>query len=73
MEQQFKMRRMQDLLPSADKKDLITLLEALQRQNFCLTNTVSNLVKQWPAVMMLDLDTIEEDPSKSGILSEIKD
>lgn len=48
MEQQFKMRRLQDLLPEARKEDLITVFLALQHQNFVLTNTVSNLVKQWP-------------------------
>ena len=30
------------------EKDIITLFMALQRQNFALANTVSNLVKQWP-------------------------
>tara|TARA_B100001094_G_scaffold40788_1_gene35448 strand:- start:1936 stop:2106 length:171 start_codon:yes stop_codon:yes gene_type:complete len=39
---------MDDLLPEADKEDIITLLMALQHQNFILTNTVRNLVKQWP-------------------------
>ncbi len=48
MEQEFKMRRMEDLLPEADKKDLVTILLALQHQNYVLCNTVSNLVKQWP-------------------------
>ena len=48
MEQSFKLRRLQDLLPNADKKDLITVFMALQHQNFVLSNTVSNLVKQWP-------------------------
>ncbi len=48
MEQEFKMRRMEDLLPEADKKDLVTILIALQHQNYVLCNTVSNLVKQWP-------------------------
>jgi hypothetical protein len=48
MEQEFKMRRMEDLLPDADKKDLITILLALQHQNYVLCNTVSNLIKQWP-------------------------
>ena len=50
MEQEFKLRRMDDLLPTADKADIITLLMALQHQNFCLCNTVSNLVKQWPTI-----------------------
>jgi hypothetical protein len=48
VEQQFKMRRLQDLLPDAKKEDIITVFLSLQHQNFCLTNTVSNLVKQWP-------------------------
>ncbi len=48
MEQQFKLRRLEDLLPSADKKDIITIFMSLQHQNFVLSNTVSNLVKEWP-------------------------
>ena len=48
MEQNFKIRRLEDLLPEADKKDIITVFMALQRQNFVLSNTISNLVKQWP-------------------------
>ena len=48
MEQQFKLRQIEDLLESADRKDIITVYLALQRQNFCLSNTVTNLVKQWP-------------------------
>jgi len=51
MEQEFKMRRLDDLLPKADKEDLITVFVALQRQNFVLSNTVSNLVKQWPTTL----------------------
>ena len=39
---------MEDLLPNADKQDLITVFLALQKQNFVLVNTVSNLIKQWP-------------------------
>ena len=48
MEQSFKLRRLEDLLPEADKADIITLFMALQRQNYALTNTVSNLLKHWP-------------------------
>jgi hypothetical protein len=69
MEQQFKMRRLQDLLPEARKEDIITVLLALQHQNFVLSNTVSNLVRQWP----MDRPTTNADQSKSGISSEIKD
>ena len=53
MEQSFKLRRLEDLLPEADKADIVTLFLALQMQNFCLSNTVSNLVKQWPSRPLL--------------------
>ena len=53
MEQSFKLRRLEDLLPEADKADIITLFLALQKQNFCLSNTVTNLVKQWPNLPLL--------------------
>jgi lactate dehydrogenase-like 2-hydroxyacid dehydrogenase len=48
MEQEFKLRQLDDLLKEADKADIITVYLALQRQNYCLTNTVTNLVKKWP-------------------------
>jgi hypothetical protein len=48
MEQDLKMRRLNDLLPDATKEDIITVFLALQKQNFVLSNTVSNLVKKWP-------------------------
>jgi hypothetical protein len=49
MEQQFKLRRLEDLLPEADKKDIITLFLALQRQNYALSNSLTNLLKHWPS------------------------
>lgn len=66
MEQSFKLRRLEDLLPKADKADIITLFMALQRQNFALANTVSNLIKQWP----IHPPTTPEAPSSAGISSE---
>ena len=50
MEQDLKMRQIKDALekPETTKEDIITVFLALQRQNFCLCNNVSNLVKQWP-------------------------
>ena len=48
MEQQFKLRQIEDLVKEADKQDIITVYLALQKQNFCLANTVTNLVKKWP-------------------------
>jgi len=68
MEQSFKLRRLQDLLPDAEKKDIITVLMALQHQNFVLANSLSNLVKQWPVPMNQDQVITEEDTPKSGIL-----
>jgi hypothetical protein len=49
MEQEFKMRRLEDLLPKADKADIITPFMALQEQCYVLGNNVSQLVKQWPS------------------------
>jgi hypothetical protein len=60
---------MDDLLPRASKEDIITLLMALQRQNFALCNTVSNLVKQWP----IHPPTTPEATLNLGTLFETKD
>jgi len=70
MEQEFKLRRMDDLLPEADKADIITLLMALQHQNFCLCNTVRNLVRHWP---ISHPPITQEVPWKRGYLYESKD
>jgi hypothetical protein len=48
IEQQFKLRQIEDLMKEANKEDIITVYLALQKQNFCLANTVTNLVKKWP-------------------------
>ena len=65
VEQQFKLRRLNDLLPEAKKEDIITIFMALQHQNFVLSNTVANLVKQWPLPQ-----PITEAVGKSEISSE---
>tara|TARA_Y100000356_G_C11175172_1_gene243625 strand:- start:508 stop:741 length:234 start_codon:yes stop_codon:yes gene_type:complete len=70
MEQDFKVRRLEDLLPSADKDDIITLLLALQRQNFVLGNNLTQLLKEWNKP---DPRTTSEVLSKYGITLEIKD
>ena len=69
MEQEFQLRRITDLLPEANKEDLITVFLALQKQNFCLANTIKNLLKEWP----LPPHTTPEEKSKFGIIFEIKD
>jgi hypothetical protein len=62
VEQSFKLRRLEDLLPSADKEDIITVFMALQRQNFVLSNSISNLVKQWPTVVQRVPAITSEEP-----------
>ena len=65
------MRLLEDKLNSneVDKKDIITVFLALQRQNFVLANSMINLVNKWPKVP----PTINEVPAMFGILLETKD
>tara|TARA_B100000131_G_scaffold21703_1_gene20945 strand:- start:1469 stop:1660 length:192 start_codon:yes stop_codon:yes gene_type:complete len=51
------------------KEDIITVFLALQKQNFVLTNSLFNLIEQWPKVQ----PTINEVPAMFGILLETKD
>jgi hypothetical protein len=62
VEQSFKLRRLEDLLPSADKSDIITVFMALQHQNFVLSNSISNLVKQWPTAVKRGPAITSEEP-----------
>ncbi len=75
MEQQFKLRQIEDALrnPESKKEDIITIFMALQRQCFVLGNSMSNLVKKWPTPTQLDPTIIDEVLSKFGISSETKD
>ena len=63
VEQDLRMRILKDKLNENyhdHKEDIITLFLALQKQNFVLGNSLSNLLKKWT--------TIEEEASRSGIL-----
>ena len=73
MEQDLKMRLLEDRLnsPDVDRKDIITVFLALQKQNFVLANSMINLVKQWPTPT--DLNITNEDLPMFGILLETKD
>ena len=51
------------------KEDLITVFLALQKQNFVLINSLTNLVEKWPKVQ----PTTNEELSMFGILLENKD
>ena len=51
MEQDLKMRVLEDKLNetySEHKKEIITLFLALQKQNYVLGNSLTNLITQWP-------------------------
>ena len=72
MEQEFTLRRIADLLPEADKEDIITVFMALQKQNYCLSNTIKKLLSEWP-IHPTRQTTTPEEISKFGILFEIKD
>ena len=67
MEQDLKMRVIKDRLDHVyehEKEHVITLFLALQRQNFVLGNSLTNVLDKW--------NTIEEVASKFGPLSETK-
>ena len=66
-EQDLRMRVLKDKLNENyhdHKEDIITLFLALQKQNFVLGNSLTNLLQKW--------NTIEEDQLRSGILFGIK-
>ena len=66
-EQDLKMRVLKDRLNETyddHKEDVITLFHALQKQNFVLSNSLTNLLKKW--------NTIEEERSNAGILFGIR-
>ena len=69
------MRQIEDALKSEEsaKEDIITIFLALQKQNFVLSNSLTNLLKNWPKPTQLDPTTIDEVLSRFGISSETKD
>jgi hypothetical protein len=72
MEQDLKLRVLSDRLQESyheKREDVITLMMALQHQNFVMGNSITNLIKQWPK----DHPTINEVPAMFGILLETKD
>ena len=51
LEQDLKMRIIEDKLKEGyhdNKDEIITVFLALQKQNFVLSNSITNLVKHWP-------------------------
>ncbi len=78
MEQDLKLRVLHDKLQEDfhDKQaDIITLIMALQHQNFVLGNSITNLVNKWPRPpkILTDPAIINEAAAMFGILLETKD
>lgn len=67
IEQEFKLRRMQDLLDKCPKEEIIPLFLSLQKTNFILTNNIGELLKVWNTPL-----TTPEEPSKPGTTLETK-
>ena len=47
LEQEFKLKRMEDLLKKCPPAQMIELFLDLQKINFILTNNISQLLAQW--------------------------
>ena len=63
MEQDLKLRNIYDALnkPETRREDIITFLMALQKQNFVLGNSLTNLVEKWQErEILMDLNRPQE-------------
>ena len=65
IEQEFKMKRMEDLLQKCPPQEMIKLFLDLQKTNFILTNNIGQLLKEWNLPV-----TTPEDQLKFGTSSE---
>ena len=68
LEQEFKLKRMADLLQKCPQEEMIKLFLDLQKTNFILTNNISQLLIEWPIIPPL---TTPEDQLNAGMQSEI--
>ena len=70
-EQEFKMRQLEIALPKDEtrKEDIITIFLALQKQNFVLANSITNLLAKWPKDQRITNEVLP----MFGILLENKD
>ena len=73
LEQEFSLKHIEEMLKKDGVRleDLKTLYLALTKQNFCLTNSIKNLLKQWPTAQAQA--TTDVGMSKYGISLETKD
>ena len=75
LEQDLKLRQIKDAIenPLTSREDVNTVFLALQKQNFVLANSLTNLLKKWPKPpMKADPNITGADQSKFGILYVIK-
>ena len=76
LEQDLKLRNIYDSLnkPETKREDIITYAMALQKQNYVLGNSLTNLVEKWQErQIQMDLLITNEDQPMFGILLETKD
>ena len=69
LEQQFKMKAIEQQLEKASREDLITVFMALQHQTFVLGNNLKNLLSKWPRTPAITAEARQ----KFGTLFENKD
>ena len=75
VEQDLKLRLIKDSIenPETPREDVNTVFLALQKQNFVLANSLTNLLEKWPKPPMKpDPNITGLDQSKFGILYVIK-
>ena len=75
VEQDIKLRLIKDSIenPETPREDVNTVFLALQKQNFVLANSLTNLLEKWPKPpMKLDPNITGVDPSSRGILFVVK-
>ena len=75
VEQDLNLRLLKDSIehPATPREDVNTVFLALQKQNYVLANSLTNLLDKWPKPPMRpDPNITGVDPSKSGILFVIK-
>ena len=72
MEQEFKLRQIEDGLKVASREDIITVFLALQHQCYVLGNNIKQLITEWPTITEHPPTTPEERWNR-GTLYETKD
>lgn len=66
MEQQFQMRKIEDLLAKASREDLETVFMSLQHQVYVLSNNVKQLIQLWPTHPLTTPKEILKSGTSSG-------